>query len=714
MLSKLLEKYNNFDNEFEHEFRIYDEEYIKKLVKHPLIKLKEFNIEHVKIYKSIIDIDNVTYRSIKCLNKIVSEYFQKKIKIATINKSCEINSNLLKSSECLINKLITKDLSNRKTIPFKYTLSLECAMEKHNMKIDNEYIRCRLTYSVNELPYDIDVNLRYYPEGKLDTSLFNFSKEQVLEFIDIPNYKLCLDVEFEKHNDIELVESYQKLKCFIANYDYIKEEDIFKRSCINLNSLPQVKTINHNSINTKKCKNYVYSKKMDGKRCIIIIDNNQIWIWTVKYGLIFYQTIKQCYKLTILDCEQCDIYYIFDIYMFDGKDITEEIYINRLKYSEQLKLSKLKAVTINRFNRWSEIMNLSEKNVKGCDGIVVHSNTNIKNTEMYKFKPLLLNTIDFKYIYKNGIYYLYLLINNCCLKHFSKNINIIKFDDKQSLILFNTPYNISYIYTPSANIGDKLNNMIVETQYDINNNTWKPLKIRSDKIKPNNYFIGLNNISIMLCPYKNYKTQKIINDEKIRTYLYDYLLTKINKYIQIPLVILDYMSNGKDIQDFYYLNCKKLYGIVNNDTDLINYNNEIINLINNKSKPRILPDVKNKIFEPIYSKLMIYQTKEKTINEIINLNNFMLKEINLIVLNQLNGHSISLEDPFIKSIIKLSNDDVKILYVYIGDSFNNDFYNKYSNYVIQIIDLSSINELNCKKIFTNNQQVIGVLMDKYI
>ena len=92
---------------------------------------------------------------------------------------------------------------------------------------------------------------------------------------------------------------------------------------------------------------------------------------------------------------------------------------------------------------------------------------------------------------------------------------------------------------------------------------------------------------------------------------------------------------------------------------------------------------------------------------------FILKEINLIVLNQLNGHSISLEDPFIKSVIKLSNDDVKILYVYIGDSFNDEVYNKYSNYIIQIIDLSSINELNCNKIY-NNKQVIGVLFDKYI
>lgn len=713
MLSKLLVRYNNFDNEYEHEFRIYDEQYIKNLVKHPLIKLKEFNIEHIKIYKSVIDIDNITYRSIKSLNNISSEYFQKKIKIATIDKYCEINENLLKSSECQINKLITKDLSIRKTIPLKYVLSLECAMEKHNMKVDNEYIRCRLTYSVNELPYDIDVNLRYYPETKLDTKLFNFSKEDVLKFKNIPNYKLCLDVEFEKHNDIGLTESYQKLKCFIANYDYIKEEYILKHSCIDLYSLPQVKTINHNDISSKNCKNYVYSKKMDGKRCIIIIDDDKIWLWTVKYGLIFYQIITQKYKLTILDCEQCDLYYIFDIYMFNGKDVTKEIYSKRLKYSQQLNLSKLKSVSVERFNNWSEIMNLSEKNIEGCDGIVVHSNTNLENTEMYKFKPLLLNTIDFKYVYKNGIYYLYLLINNHCLKHFSKSIDTIKFDDNQSLILFNTPYNISYTYIPSANIGNKLNNMIVETQYNIENNTWKPLKIRSDKIKPNNYFIGLNNVSIMLCPYKNYNIQNIINDEKIRTYIYDYLLNKINKYIQNPLIILDYMSNGKDIEDFYYLNCKKLYGIVDNNTDLINYNNEIVHLINNKPKPRILPDVKNKIFEPIYSKLIVYESKDKTINEMINLNTFVLKEINLIVLNQLNGHSISLEDPFIKSVIKLSNDDVKILYVYIGDSFNDEVYNKYSNYIIQIIDLSSINELNCNKLY-NNKQIIGVLFDKYI
>ena len=217
----------------------------------------------------------------------------------------------------------------------------------------------------------------------------------------------------------------------------------------------------------------------------------------------------------------------------------------------------------------------------------------------------------------------------------------------------------------------------------------------------------------MLCPYKDYNIQNIINDEKIRTYIYDYLLNKINKYIQNPLIVLDYMSNGKDIEDFYYLNCKKLYGIVDNNTDLINYNNEIVHLINNRPKPRILPDVKNKIFEPIYSKLIVYESKDKTINEMINLNTFILKEINLIVLNQLNGHSISLEDPFIKSVIKLSNDDVKILYVYIGDSFNDEVYNKYSNYIIQIIDLSSINELNCNKIY-NNKQVIGVLFDKYI
>lgn len=712
MIGKLLEKYDNFGNEYEHEFRIYDEQYIKNLINHPLIKLKDFNIDHIKIYTSNININNVTYRSTKSLNKITSEYYEKKIKIETVIKSCEINSNLLKSQICPVNELLTKDLSNRKTIPLKYVLSLEQSMDKHAMKIDYEYIRCRLTYNISGLPYNIDINLRYYPEVRLNTSLFKLNISDVLNFIVIPNYKLCLDVEFEKYNNIKLSESFQKLKCFLANYDYSKENEIFERSCVNLNSLPQVKTINHNDIYNKKCKSYVYSKKMDGTRCIIIIDDNQIWIWTVKYGLVFYQLIKQNYKLTILDCERCDVYYIFDIYMFNGKDITEEIYSKRLKYSQQLKLSKLKVVTANHFNDWNEILNLSEKNVTGCDGVVVHSNTNLKDTEMYKFKPLPLNTIDFKYIYKNGIYYLYLLINNCLLKYFPKYIDTLKFDDKQSLILFDNFYNVSCIYVPLESIGNKLDGMIIETQYHIENNIWKPIRIRSDKIKPNNYFIGLNNLSIMLCPYKNYLPQKIIKDDKIRTYVYDYLL--VNKYIQSPLIILDYMSNGKDIQDFYYLNCKKLYGIVNNNSDLINYNNEIVNLINNKTKPRILPDVKNKSFEPIYSKLMIYQSKNKTLNELINLKEFVLKEINFIVLNQLNGYIMSLEDPFIQSIIKISNNDVKILYIYIGNSFNNDIYYKYSNYIIKIIDLSSIKTLNCNKIYTNNEQIIGVLMNKFI
>ena len=80
----------------------------------------------------------------------------------------------------------------------------------------------------------------------------------------------------------------------------------------------------------------MYSKKMDGKRCIIIIDDDKIWLWTVKYGLIFYQTITQKYKLTILDCEQCDLYYIFDIYMFNGKDVTKEISESIRGYSHSL------------------------------------------------------------------------------------------------------------------------------------------------------------------------------------------------------------------------------------------------------------------------------------------------------------------------------------------------------------------------------------------
>ena len=47
----------------------------------------------------------------------------------------------------------------------------------------------------------------------------------------------------------------------LSYYDYIKEEYILKHSCIDLYSLPQVKTINHNDISSKNCKNYVYSAR---------------------------------------------------------------------------------------------------------------------------------------------------------------------------------------------------------------------------------------------------------------------------------------------------------------------------------------------------------------------------------------------------------------------------------------------------------------------
>ncbi len=238
---------------------------------------------------------------------------------------------------------------------------------------------------------------------------------------------------------------------------------------------------------------YSVSEKADGERCFLYYDSmNNI------YSIFQPFDIKQIFqhdidinKFTLVDAEFVDNkYYIFDLLIDNGKNMTDKNLFVRYKTLENKNLTNENILLKNiwNLNGKEDIYKLSKEvytkeHPYEIDGLIytpLYQGYYSKN--IYKWKPIEKQTIDFLVRKKSpGKYYLFV----SCKK---SDLNSIKVDDKYSKLfpfidINSTNDYFPYYFEPSPVIESKKplkDNTIIEFLYD---KTWKPYRERLDKTK---------------------------------------------------------------------------------------------------------------------------------------------------------------------------------------------------------------------------------------
>lgn len=267
-------------------------------------------------------------------------------------------------------------------------------------------------------------------------------------------------------------------------------------------------TLNINSFTRKYSKfDYYITNKLDGKRYLIFIDNNgNSFKITSKMEFTKIKLPKHVSKLknTVLDSEYFNKkFHVFDVLYFKDKSLLEENFTKRLSELEEIldiikskKLIKKEQKIIYSDQLCKKtieyVENIKHRFKEGdLDGIILTPDS-VYYSQIFKYKPLELLSIDFK---------------------------IKKEDGKFKLLLQNgdlfVPRNFKYkdigIVEVSKHIYNKYpDNSVVE--FVFKEGKFIPLRIRKDKINSNALFVILdnfktiinqknNNLKSILCQY---------------------------------------------------------------------------------------------------------------------------------------------------------------------------------------------------------------------
>lgn len=719
---------------YELEFRIENMELIECILKKPNLKCVGFEDYIVSTVQPVIQCSSATYRHNHCMNNTMnSDTYERKELIYRniITMPAMIVDNFLKPTP---NPLVyTYDNKHEvmTDVVVKYSLetpvsSMSCH-HSYNMyesqfengtralKPENIYRKLRHSYQVEGLPFRIDLTCRYFPiRADVADELYylQFTSDQVLQFPQIDGFKLVVDMEFEYVvNELDpdcnwSANEFNKLQCFMSNYDQLTYSAICSCVGFDFTHTPQVDIITNTQLIDPSLENkWVWSDKMDGVRYLVIILDNKLYTYNSIDRFTYYCTLSgTCQSLYILDCELLDgMFYVFDVYVHEYDDVRSKPYLERLSLAGQLGVSIIQPLPTNTISSYDDLIAYALTPRPHTDGVVLHlmkpinTKTWPREKIAFKLKPVAMNTIDFMYKYIPSLkwYQLYLTTDYPTFTHALRDRSIcdrasqdmFNYDptiSKTCMILFDVPYYENmWKYIPTSDdiqaltnssTPDALDGMIVESQYV--NNRWKPIRVRTDKQYPNSYHVGLTNVGLMFDPPHTMTSRDVDEIEpKLHTYIWDYITNTKSKYLPFttdPITLLDFEANEFDIPCYQYANVRKVFIVHDNATQLVNCVNRVLQ---RATTSHILPT----IHREVSNRLCINVCKTECYpNDLLRCDDFKIREVNMIQISS--THSLALID----KIRHVLSPDCVILYIHTG-SDQSDFITFYDTHINQII-----------------------------
>lgn len=303
-----------------------------------------------------------------------------------------------------------------------------------------------------------------------------------------------------------------------------------------------------------KITDYYITDKIDGKRTILYLTNNNSYAVSDKLELLKIKTENIC----ILDTEKYDNdYYIFDVMVINGKNIIEEPFEERKKnfeYFERLPNIKLKPF-IKLTENYKEQIHLFKLENKpyDVDGIIFTPSDGLYDTmKVYKYKPPEQLTIDFlikKDPFKNGkapgsafgVYYL--LCGVAKNVFFKLRLRFVNGYDKifPNINRNNLPQYFPIHFQPSSNKhayyfnsnDANLDGQVGEFIYDMKTKSWILKKIRYDRkieVERGNYFGNNYKIAEFIwMAYSDPLNIENIDDSKVYFQEHDNVLQKSSR-----------------------------------------------------------------------------------------------------------------------------------------------------------------------------------------
>lgn len=498
-----------------------------------------------------------------------------------------------------------------------------------NFGIDN--VNSMLTKS-NNLINDIDINI-HYCGSKNDIE----SNIDVLKSIKdlFANESFVSDQEY-KNYIYEIAKYVFTDKFYLRNFRHKYGLKQLSNQVIDLNKNIYYNTMIHN------IDSYYLTDKIDGQRCMIYISEfyngeTDIKIIADKVYYIDIFTITNnvnTKKITVFDAEL--LYngeltkvlennkislFIFDIIVFENKNVSDQPFEKRLKIMQEHGV-KISGKHLGNVKKFVKLTNNHEKEIKSfynekrsyeIDGLIftptsnintlqlhnktISINTNYLNMIVYKWKPIELLTIDF-YIKKHDDDYI--LFSGINKKDFDK-FRLHYIEDYKSIIpnkyhnaeFFpiqfmpsDEPY--AYIFESKHYKGsDLIDGKVGEFSYDVKTKSWKLIRLRTDRdddVSRGTYFGNYYKIAESI--WNNIKNpltiENLTSSESKKYFKVDFNNTykaqrNFNSFVKSVLLddfkevnwIIDLASGkGQDLQRIANLNIKNGLFIDNDESAL--------------------------------------------------------------------------------------------------------------------------------------------------
>ena len=344
------------------------------------------------------------------------------------------------------------------------------------------------------------------------------------------------------------------------------------------------------------------------------------------------------------------MYIIFDCLLLDNEWLNDKDYITRLKACKQfienhnniIACYRPKCYSLSSNTKWEKLIDMTEKlkysrelqHVK-VDGLILHKiNSPFIDGELYKLKNSGLMTTDFllKWVDEKQLYLIYTIgytkeikrrkpiINPWSEKHFGYSLinksdsvyilfdnpyifNIYEFKPDNNWLEQNNPNNKYYTDEHINEINMLVNNMI-SNPLSFNNKiielslykklngfyTWIPMRVRTDKIYPNGYRIGLSNIETIYnklsIKSRDENKQTTESQEQINK-RYKTIIDKLNidknKTVNIIVniasgsLVANNLTNYLNIDNIYFISTDKMT-LINNFNNIQIEDNKIIDV----------------------------------------------------------------------------------------------------------------------------------------
>lgn len=500
-----------------------------------------------------------------------------------------------KTNSIVIKKKIidTKYISNIK-YNYKYSISDEIDADKDGNTIKFIRIKKRFIYKVNDWS-EIHISIIKSLDYNHDLSVIKSFKNKCfdLELHDAFNnsdFEIELEIEFDDEksmNECDINDLlYSKFPFKVSNLYNITKK---KYNLITKYAVSSVIELNRELFynNIKPFTNdFLVTEKLDGIRVVFVIWEFVYYIKGDDYFVVDIETeLNKC----VFDCEMMkDTFYLFDVLMYNGKNITNNSFMERYAVLSEISGILPPNIKIKIFNEY-EVNIVKELCVKSndadVDGIILTSKyENYNNTKHYKWKPLTKMSIDFvaklcpPYMRKTYPFNMqpHLKLIILCVSidkntAYSMGVQPFKFLNDKNTKYINVQFQpsrnkYSYLYFCTDKEASMLVNKVVEMTY---NKKWNLLKIRNNNIYGNNfkyaeliwenYFQPLTETDLLLecnidayfnsqdnqfngirqyCNKTKYMIfEKITNMRKVNT-VYDYGCGKgqdLNKYVKMGI-----------------------------------------------------------------------------------------------------------------------------------------------------------------------------------